>query len=68
MYQVKGVKAILNLKYPHSVQCLFIHSKPIIQWIIVARITVAMIFLKDDILVTDQEAFLSQETHTKSST
>jgi hypothetical protein len=54
---------ILNSRYPHSVQCLFIHSKPTIQYITVARITAAMIFLKDNILVTERDAFSSSEGH-----
>jgi hypothetical protein len=62
------MKAILNLRCPLSVQHLFIHSKPTIQCIIIARITAVMIFLKDNILVTDRDTFYQTKTYTISST
>jgi hypothetical protein len=53
---------------PHSVQYLFIHSKPTIQYISVARITAVMTSLTDNILVTNQEAIYLTKTYTISST
>jgi hypothetical protein len=64
------MKSTLNLRCdaPHPVQHLFIHSTPTIQYIIVARITAVMIFLKDNILVTDRDRFYQMKTYTISST
>jgi hypothetical protein len=53
-----------------SVQHLhvFIHSRPSIQYLIVGWITAVMIFLTDNILVTDRDAFYQMKTYTISST
>jgi hypothetical protein len=68
LISIQEMKAILNLRYPRSVQHLSIHSKPSIQYIVVAWITAMMIFLKDDILVTDQDTFYQMKTYTISLT
>jgi hypothetical protein len=46
----------------HSIQYLSIHSKPTIQYIIVARIAAVIIFFKDHILVTDRDVFYQTKT------
>jgi hypothetical protein len=69
LYQYKGWKPFwIWDDLPPAVQYLFIHSKPTIQYIIVARITAAMIFLKDNILVTDRDVFYHTKTYKISST
>jgi hypothetical protein len=51
-----------------SVQHLFMHSKPTIQYIIVAWIIAVMIVLKYNILVADRDELYQMKTYTISST
>jgi hypothetical protein len=46
-----------------TVKRLFMHPKPTIQRIVLARITAVMVFLKDELLVTNETHSIKENWH-----